>query len=62
MKFNDIIEQLGKAKAIKLASGIAKNNNLQWNKNIEVILIACCNNLSLAPKIGRIFTRKSSGI
>jgi hypothetical protein len=52
MKFNQVLEQLGKAEAIKLASVVAKNNNLQWNEDIKAILAACCDNLSLAPKIG----------
>lgn len=52
MKFNEVLKKLEKQEVIALAITTAKENNLQWNKNIEVILTACCDNIILAPKLG----------
>lgn len=52
MKFNRVVEELGKKRIVALANIIAQENNLRWNKNIEVILSACCDNPNLAPQLG----------
>ena len=52
MKFNRIVEKLKKERAITLAIETAEENNLRWNKDIEVIFAACCDNPALAPKLG----------
>lgn len=64
MKFNRIVEKLKKERAITLAIETAEENNLRWNKDIEVIFAACCDNPALAPKLGgnndneqRVFTK-----
>ena len=52
MKFNLAIENLQKDEAISFAKSVANSNNLKWEKGIEIIFAACCDNISLAPKIG----------
>lgn len=52
MKFNRVVEELGKKRIVALANIIAQENNLRWNKNIQVILTACCDNPNLAPQLG----------
>ncbi|MBE9046350.1 SinI family restriction endonuclease [Pleurocapsales cyanobacterium LEGE 10410] len=52
MKFDQALEKLPKRQAIILAQATAQENNWQWNKDIEIIFTACCDNLDLAPQLG----------
>ena len=52
MKFNLVIENLQKDEVIYSAKSVANSKNLEWDIGIETILAACCDNISLAPKIG----------